>query len=186
MYLIVGLGNPGRKYMFTRHNVGFEVIDLLASKHNIIIGSRIFDGLTGKGKIGDQETILLKPLTYMNLSGISVLQAMEHYQLDTSRLIVVYDDVDLELGKIRIRKGGSAGTHNGMKSVVYHLQMDNFPRIRLGIGRPEYGEDLANHVLDSFSEDERVVIDKTKDRAVQAVETIFWEGIDKAMSVFNG
>lgn len=186
MYLVVGLGNPGRKYMFTRHNIGFDAIDSFAKKHNVVIDNRRFDGLTGIKKIGDHDIILLKPLTYMNLSGISVLQAVKHYQLDVSRLIVVYDDVDLELGKLRIRRGGSAGTHNGMKSIIYHLQMDNFPRIRLGIGRPEEDENLAHYVLNSFSKEDRIVINQTTDKAAQAIETIFREGLDKAMSLFNG
>ncbi len=186
MFLMVGLGNPGRKYMYTRHNVGYDTLDLFARKHAIALNNPKFEGLTGKKEIFGHQITLLKPLTYMNLSGISVLQAMEYYRLDTGRLIVVYDDVDLDLGKLRIRRGGSAGTHNGMKSIIYHLETDNFPRIRLGIGRPEDGEELARYVLDSFPEEERTIINRAIDRAVGAIETILQDGIEKAMSLFNG
>lgn len=185
MYIVVGLGNPGRKFMFTRHNVGFDVVDLLAKRHNIMVDNKSFDGLTGMGDIGGQKVVLLKPLTYMNLSGISVSQAVEYYKVGVDRLLVVYDDVDLQIGQLRIRKSGSAGTHNGMKSVIYHLQRDDFPRIRVGIGKPDPGEDLAHYVLDRFTREEREKINQAIQRAVQAIETVLQEGIDKAMELYN-
>ena len=137
MFLVAGLGNPGKLYEHTRHNVGFDVIDLLADKNDIEIKNSRFNGLIGKGSIGGKQVMLLKPLTYMNLSGECVMEVMNYYKLDISSLIVIYDDVDLELGKLRIRRGGSAGTHNGMKSVIYKLQKDIFCRIRVGIGQPD-------------------------------------------------
>jgi len=150
MYIIAGLGNPGRKYMNTRHNVGFDVIDLLSEKHGIKVGRAKFKGSTGTGEIEGKEVLLLKPATYMNLSGMSVLDAVEYYRIDFGNLLIIYDDADLETGRIRIRRSGSSGTHNGMKSIIYQLQTEDFPRLRLGIGPVPEGQDLGYFVLDSF------------------------------------
>jgi PTH1 family peptidyl-tRNA hydrolase len=186
MYIIAGLGNPGRKYINTRHNVGFDVIDLLAEKHGIRVGKVKFKGSTGTGEIAGQEVLLLKPATYMNLSGMSVLDAVEYYRIDFGNLLVIYDDADLETGRIRIRRSGSSGTHNGMKSIIYQLQTEDFPRLRLGIGPVPEGQDLGYFVLDRFSKEQKALMDEAKKRAVLAVETYLRDGLDAAMSMFNG
>ena len=139
MYVIAGLGNPGKKYENTRHNMGFITIDQLAEKHNIKVDKLKFKALVGEGRIAGQKVMLVKPQTYMNLSGESIREVMNFYKLEPENLIVIYDDIDIEAGTLRIRKFGSAGTHNGMKSVVYQLQSDRFPRIRLGIGSQKKG-----------------------------------------------
>jgi PTH1 family peptidyl-tRNA hydrolase len=166
--------------------VGFEVIDLLAEKNGIRVANEKFKGLTGKGVIAGQEVLLLKPLTYMNLSGMSVLDAVDYYKINLSNLLVVYDDVDLAVGQIRIRRSGSAGTHNGMRSVIYQLQNEDFPRLRIGIGRPAEDEDMAHYVLDRFPDEDRKAIDRAIERAVLAIETFVGQGIDPAMSSYNG
>ena len=186
MYIIAGLGNPGRKYMYTRHNVGFDVIDLLAAKHGIGVNRKKFKGAVGMGRIKGHEVMLLKPLTYMNLSGMSVLDAVEYYRTEYENLMVIHDDVDLELGRIRIRRSGSAGTHNGMRSVIYQLQTEDFPRLRLGIGRPTEGEDLSFYVTGRFSKEERNIINETENRAVLAVEAFISDGLEAAMGLYNG
>lgn len=185
MYIIAGLGNPGRKYMYTRHNIGYDVVDLLARRNGIIIGSEKFRGITGSGLISGRRVLLLKPTTYMNLSGMSVLDAVQYYNIDLNNLMVVYDDIDLELGSIRIRPKGSAGTHNGMRSVVYQLQTEDFPRLRVGIGRPIDGQDTAYYVLDSFSKSDREIVDSAVERAAVALEDYLENGIDHAMSMYN-
>src|SRR5690554_4664430 len=164
MYIIAGLGNPGRKYMYTRHNVGFEVIDLLAAGHGIRVNKARFKGAVGLGKIAGCEVMLLKPATYMNLSGMSVLDAVEYYRIDFGNLLVIYDDADLEVGRIRIRKSGSAGTHNGMKSIIYQLQTEDFPRLRLGIGAVPEDRDLADFVLDRFPKEQEALMEEAKKR----------------------
>ncbi len=186
MYIIVGLGNPGKKYINTKHNVGFDVIDYLAGRHGIKVKRAGFKGSIGKGEIKGQRVLLLKPATYMNLSGMSVLDAVEYYRLEYRNLLVLYDDADLEIGTLRLRKSGSAGTHNGMKSIIYQLQTDEFPRLRLGIGSPPGDGDLARYVLKGFSREQRDIMDETIKRAAAAVETFLDEGIDKAMNKFNG
>jgi PTH1 family peptidyl-tRNA hydrolase len=186
MYIIAGLGNPGRKYANTKHNVGFDVIDLLAAKHGIRMGRARFKGSVGTGKISGRDVLLLKPSTYMNLSGMSVLDAVEYYRIHHQNLLVIYDDADLDIGRIRLRKSGSAGTHNGMKSIIYQLQTEDFPRLRLGIGPPPEGRDLACYVLERFSREQRAIMDETIKRAVLAVETFLDQGPDAAMGKFNG
>jgi PTH1 family peptidyl-tRNA hydrolase len=186
MYIIAGLGNPGRKYMYTRHNVGFEVIDLLAAGHGIRVNKARFKGAVGLGKIAGCEVMLLKPMTYMNLSGMSVLDAVEYYRVEHDNLMVIYDDVDLELGQVRIRKKGGGGTHNGMKSVIYQLQTEDFPRLRLGIGKPAEGEDISRYVLDRFSRDQRNIIDEAEARAAHAVLDFIRDGLETAMDRYNG
>ncbi len=184
MYVIAGLGNPGRKYENTRHNIGFITIDRLAEKHSIMVERLKFKALAGEGRIAGQKVILLKPQTFMNLSGESVREVMQFYKLPPQQLIVVYDDIDLDTGALRIRKFGSAGTHNGMKSVVYQLQSDRFPRIRIGIGGGK-DTDLADYVLGGFTKEEAPLLREAVDQAVLAIETILEDGIDKAMNQYN-
>ena len=184
MYVIAGLGNPGKKYENTRHNMGFITVDQLAIKHDIKVDKLKFKALVGEGRIADQKVLLVKPQTYMNLSGESIRQVMLFYKLDPEKLIVIYDDIDIELGALRIRKFGSAGTHNGMKSVVYQLQSDRFPRIRIGIGSQKKG-DLVDFVIGGFSKEEVPVLEETVTKAVSAIECILEEDVDIAMNRYN-
>lgn len=185
MYIIVGLGNPGKKYNGTRHNVGFDVIDLLAHRLGITVNKLKHKALYGEGRIGGDKVILAKPQTFMNLSGESIRDMMQFYKIDPQNLIVIYDDIDVKVGSLRIRQSGSAGTHNGMKSTIYQLQTDEFPRIRIGVGRPEFG-DLASYVLGSFPKDEIPIMKESLERAALAVESIVTDGLDKAMNRYNG
>ncbi|ABR46395.1 Aminoacyl-tRNA hydrolase [Alkaliphilus metalliredigens QYMF] len=185
MYIIVGLGNPGKKYSGTRHNVGFDVIDLLAHRLGITVNKLKHKALYGEARIGGEKVILAKPQTFMNLSGESIREMMQFYKIDPENLIVIYDDIDVKVGSLRIRQSGSAGTHNGMKSTIYQLQTDAFPRIRIGVGRPEFG-DLSNYVLGSFTKDEIPLMKESLERATLTVESIVIDGIDKAMNRYNG
>ena len=184
MYVIAGLGNPGKKYENTRHNMGFIAIDQLAEKHNIKVDKLKFKALVGEGRIAGQKVLLVKPQTYIIVSGESIREVMNFYKLEPENLIVIYDDIDIEAGTLRIRKFGSAGTHNGMKSVVYQLQSDRFPRIRLGIGSQKKG-DLVNFVIGGFSKEEVPVLEEAVQHAVLAAECIIEDGIDKAMNQYN-
>jgi len=185
MYIIVGLGNPGKKYELTRHNVGFETIDRIAEKYNISVNKLKYKALIGEGTIGNEKVILVKPQTYMNLSGETVLSICNFYQLSMENLIVIYDDVDTDFAKLRIRKKGSAGTHNGMRSIISLLQKDDFPRVRIGIGKSSHMQ-LADFVLQRFSKDEMIEMNETLDRAAQAVIGIMDSGVEQAMNRFNG
>ncbi len=158
MWLITGLGNPGTKYYKTWHNLGFLAIDLLAEKHGITIGKSKFDGEYGKGRIEGEDVILLKPFTYMNNSGISVAAAAKFFKVEPSKIIIMYDDIDIECGKIRVRTKGSAGTHNGMKSVIEHLGTQDFPRVRIGTGPVPEHWDLINYVLSNVPEEKRLEV----------------------------
>jgi len=184
MYVIVGLGNPGKKYAETRHNVGFEVIDYLAYRNNIEVKKIKHKALIGEGTIEGQRVMLVKPQTFMNLSGQSVLEICRYYKVDLDKLIVIYDDIDMDLGRIRIRKKGSGGTHNGMRNIIYLLEQDEFPRVRIGIGRPSNG-DLISYVIGKFDKDEKEDIILSIKLAAEAVENILGEGIDKAMNNYN-
>lgn len=184
MYVIAGLGNPGKKYENTRHNMGFITVDQLAEKHDIKVDKLKFKALVGEGRIAGQKVLLVKPQTYMNLSGESIREVMHFYKLEPENLIVIYDDIDIELGALRIRKFGSAGTHNGMKSVVYQLQSDRFPRIRIGIGSQKKG-DLVDFVIGGFSKEEVPVLEETVTKAVGAIECILESDVDIAMNRFN-
>ncbi|MDD4564518.1 MAG: aminoacyl-tRNA hydrolase [Eubacteriales bacterium] len=184
MYIIAGLGNPGKKYENTKHNVGFITLDLLAEKHNIKINKIKHKALVGEGIISGQKLLLVKPQTYMNLSGNSIREAMEYYKADLDKLVVIYDDVDIPMGSLRIRKKGSAGTHNGMRSIIYDLQADEFPRIRIGIGG-ERKMSLADYVLGGFRKDERSLMQNAVKRAVLAVECLLEKGIEAAMNEYN-
>ena len=187
MKLIVGLGNPENEENFanTRHNMGFNVINLLAKKYDIEILRTKFNGLYGSGIIENEKVILLKPQTYMNLSGESIIEFMKFYKISEKDLIVIYDDIDIESGKIRIKRNGSASTHNGMKSIVYCLKTENFERIRVGIGKPQDGTDLIAHVIGQISEEDKKLLAEGTKQAEQAVETILKDGIEKAMNLYN-
>jgi peptidyl-tRNA hydrolase, PTH1 family len=185
VYIIVGLGNPGKKYEFTRHNVGFDAIDRLAEKHGIAVTKMKYKALIGECNIAGEKVILVKPQTYMNLSGETVMNICQFYQLPMEKLIVIYDDIDTDFAKLRIRMKGSAGTHNGMRHIIYLLQKDDFPRIRIGIGKSDRLA-LKDYVLQKFNKEEMVTISETIDRAAQAAETIISSGIEIAMNRYNG
>ncbi|MDP4093798.1 MAG: aminoacyl-tRNA hydrolase [Bacillota bacterium] len=186
LFVIAGLGNPGLKYSNTRHNVGFDTVDLLAYKNNIKVSKVKHKALIGDGEIGGRRILLVKPQTFMNLSGESIREIMEWYKVPGSRLIIIYDDIDLPLGKVRIRPKGSSGTHNGMKSILYQIQTDDFPRIRIGIGKPSENWDLADYVLGRFNEEDRKLINNSIVLAADAATEIVKSGINNAMNTFNG
>lgn len=186
MYIIVGLGNPKKEYENTRHNIGFDAIDELADAINISVIERKHKALIGKGYIEGQKVILAKPQTFMNLSGESVRALIDYYKVDEKdELIVLYDDVSLEPGKLRIRKKGSAGGHNGIKNIVSHLGHDVFQRIKIGVGEKPKGYDLADYVLGRFSKNEKPVMCEALKNTADAVGCIITEGVDVAMNKFN-
>ncbi|MBQ8591392.1 MAG: aminoacyl-tRNA hydrolase [Lachnospiraceae bacterium] len=186
MYIIVGLGNPGKQYENTRHNIGFMTIDSIAEKHQIPVIEIKHKAQIGKGYIGGEKVILAKPLTFMNLSGESVRALTDYYKVDTdTNLIVIYDDISMDVGQLRIRKKGSAGGHNGIKSIIAHLNSDVFQRIKMGVGDKKPGYDLADYVLGHFDKSERDTINQSIQDAVAAVETIMSEGADAAMNRYN-
>lgn len=185
MKLIIGLGNPGSKYEDTRHNVGFSYVDCLAKKHFIRIKKLECRALTGVGQISGQQVILAKPQTFMNLSGESVRSLCKKYQCSPEDVIVLFDDVSLELGKLRIRKKGSAGGHNGIKSIIYQLQSDEFPRLKIGVGAPaEEKMDLADYVLGTFSKEEMSTMISIIPTVCGAVEMML-KDMDAAMNLYN-
>lgn len=184
MFIIVGLGNPGKKYETTRHNVGFHSIDIIARRNQIEINKLKHKALYGEGFISTEKTILIKPQTFMNRSGESLLDVVKYYKIPAEQLILIYDDIDILVGSIRIREKGSAGTHNGMKSIVYQLQTDLFPRIRIGVGRPQ-NQDLADYVLSPFPKQEISLMREAIERASLAAEEIVTQGIQKAMNKYN-
>lgn len=185
MYLIIGLGNPESDYAKTRHNMGFNVINRISEKFNIAVNKNKFKALYGSGTINNEKVILIKPQTYMNLSGEAVVEFVNFYKADLENVIIIYDDIDTEPGKIRIRKTGGPGTHNGMKSVVSCLNSEKFPRVRVGIGMPKYKDDLINYVIGYVSEEEQEILNKGVEIAEEAIETILEKGIDIAMNKFN-
>lgn len=185
MYLIVGLGNPGRKYENTRHNIGFIAIDKLAEKLDIRVNKIKHQALVGEGFVGREKIILAKPQTYMNLSGASVKELISYYKLDITRLIVIYDDIDIDMGTLRIRKKGSGGTHNGMRSIIRILGDDSFPRLRLGIGRNS-NIPLDKFVLGNFAKDEIKPMEAVVCKSVDAICTIIEKDLDLAMNRYNG
>ncbi|MFH5836133.1 aminoacyl-tRNA hydrolase [Proteiniclasticum sp. C24MP] len=184
MYLIAGLGNPGKDYEHTRHNAGFMVMDRLAEKLGIQFDRNKFKGKVAEGRIGSEKVVLLKPQTFMNLSGESIREAADFYKLAPEEVLVVFDDVSLEVGKIRIRKKGSAGGHNGIKSTILHLATENFPRVKVGVGAPKH--DMVKHVLGKFSQEEAEKMEKTLSASRDAVIAILENGIDSAISEYNG
>lgn len=185
MYYIVGLGNPGIQYENTRHNAGFITIDYLARKYSIDVRKIKFKSLIGQGVISGHKVILVKPQTYMNNSGEAIREIYKYFDFEHDKLIVIYDDIDIDFGSIRIRKKGSAGTHNGMKSIIYNLEFDDFPRIKVAVGKKPSYMDLANFVLSGFSKQEVKIIEEEVKLASDAIEMILEEGIEKTMSMFN-
>lgn len=186
MYIIVGLGNPGREYAHTRHNVGFDTIDVLADTYRIDVDNKKFKGLYGKGIIEGQRVVLVKPQTYMNLSGECVREVTDFFKVDeTSELIVIYDDISLEPGQLRVRKKGSAGGHNGIKNIISHLGTQEFLRVKVGVGEKPKGYDLADYVLGHFSKEERADVEDAMKRASDAVVSLMTEGADAAMNAYN-
>ena len=186
MFIIAGLGNPTSQYEGTRHNVGFEVIDTLADKYNIAVETRKSRALIGKGIIGGQKVILAKPQTYMNLSGESIGALVSYYKADEEQeLLVIYDDISLDVGQLRIRRKGSAGGHNGIKNIICHLGTDVFPRIKIGVGEKPKGYDLADYVLGHFSREERLSMEEGYQKAAEAVEMIVRGELDAAMNMYN-
>lgn len=186
-WLLVGLGNPGNQYENTRHNVGFLVADELAERQNAPIQRLKFKALTNLLTISGEKVLVMKPVTYMNLSGEAVRQAVDFYKIPPERVLVVSDDTALAVGRLRIRKGGSAGGHNGLKNIIQHLGTDQFPRVRVGVGeKPHPDYDMADWVLGKFQGEDKKAIDQAVKRAADAVECILAEGIDRGMSRFNG
>jgi PTH1 family peptidyl-tRNA hydrolase len=185
IYLIAGLGNPGNKYNATRHNAGFEVAELLGEKNSIQMNKSKFKALYGEGRIAGKKVLLVKPQTYMNLSGECIREISEWFKINESNIIIIYDDIDLAVGKIRVRSKGSAGTHNGMRSIIYQTQTDNFPRVRVGVGKPPPEWNLADYVLSRFTAEEKDTVISSMKLAADAVEAIIAKGIDTAMNLYN-
>ena len=187
MYIIAGLGNPDRKYAGTRHNIGFDVITYLSDKYDISLSKTGFKSKLGQVFIDGEKVLLMKPQTYMNLSGEAVGEAVNFYKADAaSELIIVQDDIDLEPGNIRIRSKGSAGGHNGIKSVISHIGGNEFVRIKVGVGGKPEGRDLADHVLSGFDRDTEPLIRKVIEKAGEAIVTVMKEGAEAAMNKYNG
>ena len=185
MYVIAGLGNPGREYEGTRHNVGFMTLDALADKYNIDVREKAFKGLIGKGVIEGNKVILVKPQTYMNLSGECIRQVMDYYKVDPSEFIVIYDDISLVPGGIRIRKKGSAGGHNGIKNIIAHLGTQEFPRVRIGVGEKPARMDLADYVLGHFTDEDWKTMGERLETAGEIAKSFCLAGIDITMNQFN-
>ena len=185
MYIIAGLGNPGAQYAGTRHNVGFACIDELADQYNISVDTSKHKGLIGKGVIEGQKVILVKPMTYMNNSGECIREVMDYYKADIDDLIVIFDDISLEPGKLRLRPKGSAGGHNGIKDLIKQLGTQKFIRIKVGVGAKPQGWDLADYVLGRFDSKSRELVEDAQERACKAVEMILSDGPDAAMNEYN-
>ena len=183
--MIVGLGNLGPRYAKNRHNIGFQIVDELAEEHGLRFDKRQFKAQIALGNIEGQRVLLVKPQTYMNLSGEAVQPLTSYYKVELEDLMVVFDDMDLPVGVIRLRPFGGAGGHNGMKSIIQRLGSNQFPRLRVGVGRPPGRMDPAAYVLQDFSDDEEAIMVQVRDRAVQALETWLESGIDAAMNAFN-
>lgn len=185
MKLIIGLGNPGKQYEKTRHNVGFDAIDELSNQLNISLDQLKFKGLFGMGFVGTEKILLLKPLTYMNLSGESIRAVMDFYDIDPEDILVIYDDLDLPVGKMRLRQKGSAGGHNGIKSTIAHLGTQEFNRIRIGVDRPQNGMSVSNYVLGKFTADEQPFIEEVVKRSANACKSWFTQPFLQVMNEFN-
>lgn len=187
MYIIAGLGNPGEKYENTRHNAGFSSVDVIAKDYGISLNESKHKAIFGKGVIAGQKVILVKPQTFMNLSGESIREITEYYKIDEeSELIVIYDDISLDVGQLRIRKKGSAGGHNGIKNIILNLATDVFPRIKVGVGNKPKDYDLVDYVLGRFSSEDKAIMEESYKHVSKAVECIIADSIDKAMNEYNG
>lgn len=186
MYLVVGLGNPGKQYEATRHNMGFDTIDHLIEEYRVPQDGVKFNAMYGKTMIGGEKVILMKPLSFMNLSGDPVRDMANYFKIDPeTEMIVVYDDIDLEPGQLRIRKQGSAGGHNGIKDIIRQLGTEKFMRIKVGVGAKPKGWDLADHVLGRFSTEDRKLVDEAIEKAAKAVDIMISQGVDAAMNEYN-
>ena len=186
MYVIAGLGNPGKKYAKTRHNVGFDTLDIIADRYRIDVSTEKFKALVGTGVIDGQKVILVKPQTFMNLSGESLRQVCDFYKIDPEEeLIVIYDDISLQPGQIRVRKKGSAGGHNGVKNIIAQLGTQVFKRVKVGVGEKPEGYDLADYVLGHFSFSERIEMEDAFDRAARAATALVSEDADRVMNEYN-
>jgi PTH1 family peptidyl-tRNA hydrolase len=185
MKLIVGLGNPGERYEHTRHNIGFLIVDRLAERWGIRWSPTKLKGWVGEGSFSGEKVVLLKPMTYMNLSGESVRPVKDWYKVDLDQIAVIYDDLDLPTGQLRLREKGSAGGHNGMKSIIQHLGTQEFKRIRVGVDRPSPGDDIARYVLEPFPKAQQTLVEESIDRSCQAVESWIKESFFKAMNQFH-
>lgn len=186
MYLIIGLGNPGTDYAATRHNIGFDMITYLSDRYNIPLRSRENKAIVGKGMIGGQRVMLAQPQTFMNLSGESVRALLDYYKMDIDELIIIYDDISLPVGQIRVRPKGSAGGHNGIKNIIQHLRTEEFARIKIGVGAKPEGGDLVKHVLGRFSREEDGMIRDVFALAEEALLALLNEGVASAMNQVNG
>ena len=186
MYIIAGLGNPTKPYEGTRHNIGFDMIDAIADKYNIDVTTKKHKALTGKGRIDGVPVILAKPQTYMNLSGESIRDIADFYKIPAENIIIIYDDISLEVGQLRIRKKGSAGGHNGIKNIIAHLGTQEFPRIKVGIGSKPEGWDLADYVLSKYSKAERECLRDAQQDVVGAAALMVHDDVDGAMNQYNG
>ena len=184
-WLIVGLGNPGQKYEHTRHNMGFLTLDLLAEQEKVKIDRIKFKGLTAQATVGGARCLLLKPQTYMNLSGEAVREAAQFYKIPADHVLVIYDDISLPVGKLRVRPTGSAGGHNGIKNIIAHLGTQDFPRVKIGVGAPGADGDMVDWVIGAPSQAERKVLVESFEKAIQAAACIIEHGCQKAMNKFN-
>lgn len=185
MYLIAGLGNPGEEYNKTRHNIGFDVIDKIAEEYNMSIDQNIFQALCGKGEINGEKVMLIKPQTYMNLSGKSIIQFIRYYKIEINKVIIIYDDFDVKVGTIKIRKKGGPGNHKGLKSIVYELGTDAFPRVRVGTGEEEKIDNIIDYVIKKVDDDQYKQLEIGIDKAKEAIIELIKNGIDSAMNKFN-
>ncbi len=187
MYLVVGLGNPGKQYDMTRHNIGFHTIDYIADEYRVKVNKLKYKALYGECSIGGEKVLLIKPQTYMNLSGESLIDFVKFFKVPVENVLVINDDISLDTGKLRIRAKGSAGGHNGLKSIIYQLGSDEFVRLKIGVGAPEHKDyELADYVLGRFTKDEIPILEETIIKCKKAVEEIIKNGVESAMSRYNG
>ena len=187
MYLVVGLGNPGKQYDMTRHNIGFHTIDYIADEYRVKVNKLKYKALYGECSIGGEKVLLIKPQTYMNLSGESLIDFVKFFKVPVENVLVINDDISLDTGKLRIRAKGSAGGHNGLKSIIYQLGSEEFVRLKIGVGAPEHKDyELADYVLGRFTKDEIPILEETIIKCKKAVEEIIKNGVESAMSRYNG